>query len=187
MDNQNLPLVGYQAWVDWMGSPVLTLVDVWPEQPRAMIVGLNPAPLSVEAGHYYQGKVGQRQLRRLVSVNPFASPEDGRFFEASALTSGIGFTDIVKRPTRGEREVLAAEVHHGAERLASNLAERGVGLVICVFRHPLQALIGVEGPPGFQRRQTAWGAKVFRMPGPYAAAADVEGVMRTLALEWRRE
>lgn len=33
-----------------------------------MIVGLNPAPRSVAAGHYYQGPVGQQQITRLVQV-----------------------------------------------------------------------------------------------------------------------
>ena len=52
----------HQAKVEWMGTPVLTLRDLWPEQPRAVIVGLNPSLRSVEVGHYYQGRLGQRQL-----------------------------------------------------------------------------------------------------------------------------
>lgn len=47
------PLVDYQSVEEWMDAEVLTLADVWPESPRAMIVGLNPAPASVAAGHYY--------------------------------------------------------------------------------------------------------------------------------------
>lgn len=46
---------------------------VWSEHPRAMIVGLNPAQASVEAGPYYQGKSGQRQLHRLVSAEVLAT------------------------------------------------------------------------------------------------------------------
>ena len=74
-------LKGYQAWLDWMGTRVLTLADVLPQQPAAMIVGLNPAPASVEAGHYYQGRSGQRQLLRLANAGLFAVPTQDKYFE----------------------------------------------------------------------------------------------------------
>lgn len=32
-------LIGYQERVDWMGMEVLTLAEIWPSRPRAMIVG----------------------------------------------------------------------------------------------------------------------------------------------------
>lgn len=84
-------LIGYQAREDWMGKEVLTLADVWPQVPRAMIVGLSPAPSSVAAGHYYQGQVGQGQLRKLASAGVFRATS-GRFFEDAALSSGVGST-----------------------------------------------------------------------------------------------
>lgn len=179
------PLIGYQAWVDWMGTPVLTLADVWPEHPRAMVVGLNPAPASVEVGHYYQGNAGRRQLGRLVSSGLFALPEHRAFFEKNALAAGVGFTDIVKRPTAGERDIPSGEIQHGVGQLARSLAERDVGLVICVFRQPVAALLGSKGAAGFQNARTSWGARVFRMPGPYAAADAAQAVMTELTDAWR--
>lgn len=157
---------GYQERVDWMGQEVLTLADVWPEEARAAIVGLNPAPISVELGHYYQGNVGQRQLRKLAEAGVLAAPR-GRQFEEVARASGVGLTDIVKRPTRGEGDVGADELAHGAKLLTDKLEQRAVPLVICVFRHPVQVLLGSEGRPGLQSQRTAWGAQVFRMPGPF--------------------
>lgn len=94
-------LIGYQIREDWMGAEVLTLADLWPAETRAMIVGLNPAPASVTAGHYYQGQVGQTQLRRLASAGLFRQIS-GRYFEEAAIESGTGFTDIVKRPVAGK-------------------------------------------------------------------------------------
>lgn len=64
-----------------MGTPTLTLADLWPDEVRAMIVGLNPAPKSVSLGHYYQGPSGQRQLNRLVACGLFPAPRTGSFFE----------------------------------------------------------------------------------------------------------
>ena len=173
-------LIGYQTRTTWLGDEILTLADLWPEHPRAMIVGLNPAPKSVEAGHYYQGRAGHRQLMRLVEAGIIGQPENGQF-EASALAAGIGFTDLVKRPTRSERDVTAAaELAHGKRKLEVALADRGIPLVICVFRHPVDALLGRSEAPGLQSARTVWGAAVFRMPGPYAPKDDASAVMSTL-------
>lgn len=65
----------HRTTVQWMGEPVVTLEDVWPARPRAVIVGLNSTPTSVAAGHYYQGRLGQRQLLRLADAGLFRRPE----------------------------------------------------------------------------------------------------------------
>ena len=173
-------LIGYQAREEWMGHEVLTLADVWPAEPRAMIVGLNPAPSSVEAGHYYQGQVGQGQLRKLAAAGLFGAPS-GRHFEEVALAARVGFTDVVKRPSRGEGDVGADEIRHGSAQLADKLRARGVGLIVCVFRHPVKVLLGTEGVVGMQPKVTPWGAHVFRMPGPFDKRDNVERVMSELS------
>ena len=172
-------LIGHQAREDWMGDEVLTLADVWPQVPRAMIVGLNPAPSSVAAGHYYQGQVGQGQLRKLASAGLFRTPT-GRFFEDAALSAGVGFTDIVKRPSRGEGDVSSDEIRFGSAYLADKLQSRGVDLIVCVFRHPVKVLLGSEGVPGMGAKRTSWGARVFRMPGPFDKRENVARVMAEL-------
>jgi len=174
-------LIGYQAREDWMGADVLTLADVWPAEAQAMIVGLNPAPASVAAGHYYQGQVGQTQLRRLASAGLFRHTS-GRWFEEAAAESGVGFTDIVKRASRGEKDVHPDEIRHGSALLTEKLGSRNVELVVCVFRHPVKVLLGREGKPGLQAKRTAWGAKVFRMPGPFDKLENVERVIDELRM-----
>lgn len=172
----------YQIEVDWMGKQVLTLQDIWPGTPRAMIVGLNPAPASVEAGHYYHGRSGRRQLLRLADAGLFARPNvDEIGFEPAALRAQVGFTDLVKRPTPGERDVTVDEVEHGRKVLFRDLESHGVPLVICVFRHPVAALLGTSGKPGFQARTTPWGGRVFRMPGPFAASSEFQDVLAQLS------
>lgn len=178
-------LIGYQAVIEWMGTAYLTLKDVWPERPRAVIVGLNPPPGSVAKGHYYQGPVGQRQMHRLVAGGLLPMPADGRTFEDAAVSVGIGFTDIVKRPTVGEKDLTRVELAFGMEALSDRLAEREVPTVICVYRQPVRALLGDEGVPGWQPRRTAWGARVFRMPGPYAATDIAASIVRGLGEQVR--
>ncbi|PTL71767.1 hypothetical protein C1I63_02180 [Rathayibacter caricis DSM 15933] len=173
------PLLGYQSVQEWLGEEVLTLADVWPESLRAVVVGLNPAPASVDAGHYYQGKTGQRQLGRLVDAGVMSRPP-ARHFEEVALAAGIGFTDVVKRPTRSEGGVGAIEIEYGRRTLNDKLAALDVPLVICVFRHPVGALLGDEGRPGLQAGRTEWGAMVFRLPGPFDERDRAAAVMATL-------
>jgi double-stranded uracil-DNA glycosylase len=172
-------LRGHQAVVDWLGEDVLTLADLWPSHTNAVIVGLNPAPPSVAAGHYYQGRVGQRQLRRLATAGVFESPA-GTYFEQSALASGVGFTDLVKRPTAGEDGVKAEELRVGRTLLLAALKRRAVPLVLCVFRHPAEALLQRATVPGFQDVRTSWGARVFRLPSPFASHEEVDAVMQRL-------
>lgn len=174
-----MELVGFQARQEWMGQSILTLADVWPERAVAMIVGLNPAPKSVAAGHYYQGSVGQRQLLRLADAGPFDRPA-GPFFESSAITAGVGFTDLVKRPTVGEGDVLRREQEHGRGALFAELKRREVPLVVCVFRHPADAILGRKSVVGFQSESTPWGGALFRMPGPFENSSRSGEVMRTL-------
>lgn len=175
-------LFGFQGVEEWMGAEYLTLRDVLPTNPRAVIVGLNPSPVSVTAGHYFQGRVGQRQLRRLASAGLFRLPDGVRTFEDAALASGIGFTDIVKRPTVGEKDLVAGELEHGRGLLREKLEALGVPVVVCVFRHPVEALLGrkAAGGPGLQQARTDWGAQVFRMPGPFETPAKADLVMAEL-------
>lgn len=172
-------LIGFQSRENWLGEPVLTLADIWPENPTAMIVGLNPAPPSVHVCHYYQGRSGRGQLMRLVRCGLIGEPSGG-YFEEAALARGVGFTDIVKRPSIGEADVSAAEIDHGRTVLEAALAAHSVPLVICVFRQPVEALLGVARAPGFQEARTSWGGRVFRMPGPFERRDTADAVMRTL-------
>jgi len=48
-----------------MGKQVETLEDLLRPGLRAICVGINPAPTSVRAGHYYQGRLGQGFYERL--------------------------------------------------------------------------------------------------------------------------
>lgn len=181
MSQNSARLAGHQERTVWMNQEVLTLADLWPERPRAMIVGLNPAPRSVEVGHYYQGASGRRQLLRLARAGLFASPSSDTHFEETALASGVGFTDLVKRPTRGEGDLSKAELLHGRALLLGALRSRDVPLVVCVFRQPADAVMGSRSVVGFQSNTTPWGGLLFRMPGPFERADVAEARMRELS------
>lgn len=180
MTDSLLAPVGYQQTVQWMGEDVFTLADIWPEVPRAVIVGLNPAPRSVEIGHYYQGASGRRQLLRLAEAGLFNPPAHGTFFEEAALAAGVGFTDLVKRPTRGEGDLPRTDLAHGRAALMDALRDHQVPLVVCVFRHPADAVMGGRSIVGFQMTPTPWGGALFRMPGPFEKTDAVAAQMAPL-------
>jgi TDG/mug DNA glycosylase family protein len=174
-------LTGYQTMIDWMGEPVLTLADLWPADVQAMIVGLNPSPVSVEIGHYHQGQLAQRQLSRLSDAGLFRRADsDSTYVEHAALAAGIGFIDVVKRPTCHKKHVRPREIELGRQALTRKLQARQVPLIICLFGYHVRALLGTIGTVGFQARSTIWGAQVFRLPGPFVGAAQAQGVMAQL-------
>jgi len=172
-------MIGHQVQVTTNGMPTLTLADLWPEPCMAVIVGVNPAPRSVEAGHYYQGSDGRRALTRLRAAG-LLPPDTGGFADDEAVAAGIGLTDVVKRPTRRSTELSARELADGRARLRAELEARRVPLVVCVFKRAVVALLGHTDPPGFQDEAFA-GSRVFRMPGPYAPLGEAERVMQELA------
>lgn len=173
-------LVGFQKHENWMGNTYLTLADVWPESPKAMIVGLNPAPTSVAKGHYYQGARGKGQLNRLVGAGILPPPSVDGHYEESAVAAGLGFTDLVKRPTISEKQIFASDLAQGKAILAEKLKVHGVNLIVCVFRHPAVALLNAEERPGLQLARTSWGAQVFRLPGPSQSTETSTPILASL-------
>src|SRR5215203_566836 len=81
------------------GRSVATLADLPPKRDRLLFVGLNPSPVSVAAGHYHQGRLGQTFWRRLMTarVIPAGTPiEDA---DDALMARGHGITDLLKVPT----------------------------------------------------------------------------------------
>lgn len=163
-----------------MGEQVETLADLFPDPLRAVGVGINPAPTSVAAGHYYQGSLGQRFWARLAAAGILRRAALGSEDDA-AVAAGFGFTEGVKRPTARADSLTPAEVRYGAGRLREKLAVVRPPVVVCVFRAAAVALTGVKVPAGWWDGGTVVGAALFAMPGPYEAADRTEALVRSLA------
>lgn len=132
---------------------------------RAVTIGINPAPTSVQVGHYYQGRAGQAFFRRLESVDLL--PHGPGYEDDRAYEAGIGFTDVVKRPTRTADELTEQELHHGRQLLRERLAAAPTPLVIFVFKRAATALIGdFQGHGLLPSNRRLSDARVFVMPGP---------------------
>lgn len=164
---------------DWMGKEVETLEDLLRPGLRAICVGINPALTSVRAGHYYQGRLGKgfyERLRRADLLPRAPGWEDDLAFER-----GIGFTDIVKRPTAKAAEVRPAEFEYGGGRLREKVEAAAPRLVILTFKKTGEVLFGPIAGNGLIVGRELGGAPIFVMPGPYAVRAEVDQRLRELA------
>lgn len=162
-----------------MGTPVETLADLIPDNPRIICVGINPAPISVAAGHYYQGQLGQRFFSRLRQAGLLPYERIG-WDDDEAYRLGIGFTDVVKRPTASSAEVGSLELNHGATFLAQKLEAWGAPLVVFAFKKATLGVLGHFEGYGFIPGVRLGPSDVFVMPGPYERKERVSETLDAL-------
>ena len=162
-----------------MGNEIETLEDLLRPGLRAICIGINPALTSVRAGHYYQGTLGQRFYERLRRAALL--PVEPGWEDDLAFAHGIGFTDIVKRPTTNAAEVRPAEFEYGRELLRAKVEAAPPRLVIFTFKKAAEVLCGSIAGNGMVPSRELGGAPIFIMPGPYATRAEVEQQLRELA------
>ena len=178
-------LVGHQEWVTWRGERVLTLASLWPQPLRAVVVGINPAPPSVTEGHYYQGQMGRYALTCLVDIGVLPRPAPGQHLDDAAAAAGIGFTDLVRRPTRSAKDLSAQELRDGAETLRRQIRDRHPGLILAVFAPPVKALLGAGyGAPGLQDATFA-GVRVVKLPAQNTRREIAAREWANLGTLWR--
>ena len=170
---------GHRVVEDWMGVATETLRDLLRPGLRAALVGWNPTPRSVAAGHYYQGRAGRTIIGRLRRAG--LVPERPGHDDDLLYAAGIGFTDIAKRPTAKRGELTEDEVEQGAAQLERAIAAHEVQLVIFTFAGAAKPLLGFTPECGLVAGQKIAGANVFAMPGRWDSAEAAAAVMKQLA------
>ena len=107
-----------------------TLPDAVRQGLRAIAVGINPSLPSVRAGFYFANPRNRfwpaLNASRLVDAPLEPGPD-----AVAVLVEryGIGFTDIVKRPTAGSAELRPCEFREGAARLEALVGRLEPGAV----------------------------------------------------------
>jgi TDG/mug DNA glycosylase family protein len=152
-----------------LSGPDGTLPDLPPRPGGVLLVGINPARISVAAGHYYQGRIGQRLWRRLEKVGLLRDPVSGLEDEAF-VQAGHGLTDLVKRPTGSSEELSGRELDAGIEALRGKIRDWRPGLVLFAFKEPARRLLGAGVRPGVVGEVE--GMPAFLLTGPYAPRAE---------------
>ena len=99
-----------------------TLPDYLDHKLRIISIGLNPSPISVKAGYYFANPRNRfwKALNGSRLVDEEVRPGEAAMQELF-ISYKIGFTDLVKRPTRMGNELRAADYRHGAQVLKEKL------------------------------------------------------------------
>jgi double-stranded uracil-DNA glycosylase len=161
---------------EWMGERVQTLEDLLRPGLSVVCVGINPSCVSVETGHYYQGRLGKLFLSRLRRVGLLPAVLDG--YEDDALYArGVGFTDLIKRPTARASGLRGEEFGYGRAILLEKLSEVQPRLVIFTYKRVAQVLFGRVDRPGPIRRRDVLSPDGFLMPGRYERRDRVDFVL----------
>lgn len=151
------------------GRRVKTLAERLRHGLHVVVVGINPTPVSVAAGHYYQGTLGQRFWERLLRtglVNQLTpGSEDDDAFDA-----GIGFADLLRYPTDNAKHIKAAELCAALPDLERRLEPTGCRDLLFVFARAWSA----------SQPLVARGYRLHRMPGPYAPSDHVTHTLAEL-------
>ena len=157
------------------GKSVTTLADIPPLRNRLLFVGLNPSPVSVEAGHYHQGRLGQAFWRRLITAQILPPNTPIETADDALLAAGHGITDLLKRPTARDT-ATPAELTAGVGPLWQKVAVWRPAAVVFVYKRAAEAAAGRPLAEKWgQLAGVALGARpCFLMPGPYAPREEVD-------------
>jgi double-stranded uracil-DNA glycosylase len=107
--------------------PLVTLPDHLRPGLQLVFVGINPGLYSVRAGHYFARSTSRfwpafsrsslsEPIRRSLGVEALGPEHD-----AALLSFGIGFTDVVKRPSANAADLSARDFAEWAPRLLARL------------------------------------------------------------------
>jgi TDG/mug DNA glycosylase family protein len=171
----------HRTTVDLGDGPVATLADLPPRRNGLLFVGLNPSPVSVEAGHYHQGPLGRRFWQRLeaAGIVPPGTPIEAG--DDALVAAGHGITDLHKAPTARD-DASDAELTAGVGALWQKVAVWRPGAVVFVYKRAAQI---AAGRPLAERFGLLEGVALaarpgFLMPGPYAPRDEVDAGLELL-------
>jgi TDG/mug DNA glycosylase family protein len=157
------------------GRPVETLADLPPLRNRLLFVGLNPSPVSVAAGHYHQGRLGQTFWRRLIVARIIPGETAVETADDVLVAAGHGITDLLKTPTARD-EASDADLTAGVGALWQKVAIWRPAAVVFVYKRAAAIAAGraLAEPWGALDGVALAGRPCFLMPGPYAPREQVD-------------
>jgi double-stranded uracil-DNA glycosylase len=182
-----------------MGEGVTGLVDRFETLPDLLrdhldlvFIGINPSLYSVAQGHYFARKANRfwpafsrsilsEPARRGLGVDRLEPSHD-----SALLAHGIGFTDVVKRPTARADELSPREFESGVRELVAKL-ERFQPRIACFHGmmgyRPFMRVHAPEQPsPVLGQQNISLGRTLlFVIPNPSPANAHASPAAQT---EW---
>ncbi len=155
-----------------------TLADLPPLRDRLLFVGLNPSPVSVEAGHYFQGQLGRTFWRRLITADILPPDTDIDTADDALAAAGHGVTDLLKVPTARD-EATDAVLRAGVGPLWQKVAIWRPAAIVFVWKRAAEIVAAskLEEPWGQLEGVALSGRPCFLMPGPYSPTEQVSAAL----------
>jgi TDG/mug DNA glycosylase family protein len=169
------------ATIEVDGHETATLADLPPLRDRLLFVGLNPSPVSVEAGHYLQGQLGRAFWRRLIRATILPADTEIETADDALIVAGHGLTDLLKVPTPRD-EATDAQLRAGVGPLWQKVALWRPGAIVFIYKRAAEivAARSLDEPWGQLPGVALSGRPCFLMPGPYAPMAEVDAGLNFL-------
>lgn len=166
--------MNYRTTETWRGERITTLADILAPDLVCIFVGLNPSPVSVEAGHYMQGTLG-KQFWRLLQKHGILPPStNGQFPDELLLDNGFGITDIAKRPTPRAAGLTREDLETGRAILQEKIERFQPGILCSVYRSSIETLMERKYTNQFGLLPDTVGeTRLFALPFPYRPTAQV--------------
>lgn len=160
-----------------------TLPDLLAPGLDLIFVGINPSIYSAERGHYFARRTNRfwpalsrsrlsAPIRAALGRDALTPEDDRRLTEF-----GIGFTDVVKTPTRNITEVRPADYAEWSPQLLAQLAEYAPRVAcfqgITGYRAFARYALNLPGPftELGEQWETLGGTRIFVVPSPSPANA----------------
>ena len=165
----------HRATIEVDGRSVETLADLPPLRDRLLFVGLNPSPVSVDAGHYHQGRLGRTFWQRLMKATILPSNTPIEAADDALVAAGHGITDLLKLPTARD-DATDATLTAGVGPLWQKIAIWRPAAVVFVYKRAAEIAAGrrLEETWGQLHGVALAGRPCFLMPGPYAPRGEVD-------------
>jgi double-stranded uracil-DNA glycosylase len=165
----------HRTTIEVDGAAVETLADLPPLRDRLLFVGLNPSPVSVAAGHYFQGRLGLTFWRRLVTASILPPETEIDTADDALVAVGHGVTDLHKRPSPRD-DATDDELRAGVGPLWHKISIWRPAAVVFVWKRAAEISAGrrLDEPWGQLVGVALSGRPCFLMPGPYAPRAEVD-------------
>ena len=157
------------------GAEVETLADLPPLRDRLLFIGLNPSPVSVQAGHYHRGTLGRTFWRRLIVAGVLPPGTLIETADDALAAAGHGITDLLKIPT--PRDVATdVALTMGVGPLWQKIALWRPAAVVFIYKRAAAISAGrvLTEAWGQLPGVALAGRPCVLMPGPYAPVEQVD-------------
>jgi TDG/mug DNA glycosylase family protein len=161
--------------VEWELEDFKTLPDHLAPGLDIVLVGLNPSEYSVRQGHYFANP--RNRFWAAFNRSGLAPRELAAETDALVVDYGLGFTDVVKRPTAQGSGLKAADFRLWAPRLKDKMLEYRPRIVCFQgamgYGQYLRHVEGIREKPALGRQALRIGeSAVFLVPNPSPANAQ---------------